>query len=108
MIEDIDAEKAKELMENNSENDNFVILDVRTKMENDMERIGEGKLVDISQPDFKEIIDNLDKNKTYLVYCRTGSRSRYAVNIMKNLGFKNIYHLQDGIMDWIRNGYSIN
>lgn len=105
MIKDIDAGMAKELMDNNSDSDDFVILDVRTRMENEMERIGEGKLIDISQPDFKDSVDELDKNKTYLVYCRTGSRSRFAINIMENLGFKNIYHLQDGIMDWIGNGY---
>jgi rhodanese-related sulfurtransferase len=32
----------------------------------------------------------LPKNATLVVYCRTGSRSALAINVLKNLGFENL------------------
>lgn len=40
-----------------------------------------------------------DKNKTVLVYCRSGRRSAIACNIMDSLGYTNVYDI-GGIIDW--------
>ena len=37
-----------------------------------------------------------DKNKTYIIYCRSGHRSRYAIKLLKKLGYKNLYNLWEG------------
>ena len=40
-----------------------------------------------------EQIDELDKNKTYLVYCKVGGRSGMAMDLMGELGFQKIYNI---------------
>ncbi|MGM5482007.1 MAG: rhodanese-like domain-containing protein [Nanobdellota archaeon] len=105
-IKDIDAQEAKRLLDEMGRTREFEILDVRTPPENQSEKISDGKLIDITQGDFQQQAAELDKNKTYLVYCRTGSRSRFAVNILENLGFSKIYHLEHGIMEWKMQGLS--
>ena len=45
-------------------------------------------------------IEELDKNKNYYVYCRSGARSAKACQIMNELGINNAYNLLGGILDW--------
>jgi rhodanese-related sulfurtransferase len=52
-------------------------------------------------------VDNLDKEKTYFVYCQTGVRSATAMSIMKNIGYKKVFNLEGGIKAWINNGKKI-
>ena len=39
----------------------------------------------------------LDREKTYLVYCRTGRHSRESLVILTDMGFKSIYNMEGGI-----------
>lgn len=96
----ISTKEAKKLIEKNKDNPNFEIIDVRTEMEFEEGHIENAKLINIYSSDFVKKITKLDKNKTYLVYCRTGARSSYAVNIMANLKFGNVYNLAEGIINW--------
>ncbi len=80
--------------------DNIVVLDVRTPEET-AEGIIEGAIeIDYRSPDFAQKISALDKNKTYLVYCRSGGRSVNACNEMTDQGFDNLYNLLGGYMAW--------
>lgn len=79
---------------------NGVLIDVRTKEEYQSVRIPGAKLIDIYDRSFKEKIEKLDKNKTYYVYCQSGSRSGQAARMMKGLGFENVYNLATGIGRW--------
>jgi len=97
MFQSITLKEAKELIENNREHDGFVVLDVRTKEELQHGVLGKPLNIDISEPDFVEKIQKLDKEKTYLVYCRSGNRSKMAASLMKKLGFRNIYEIDEGI-----------
>jgi rhodanese-related sulfurtransferase len=45
-------------------------------------------------------IKNLPKDKTYLIYCRSGNRSAQACEIMGEEGFENVKNLSGGIMRW--------
>lgn len=74
---------------------NLVILDVRTREEYLAGNIPNSINVDVLSQDFKSKIDMLDKNKEYLVYCRSGNRSAIASSIMSTNGFLNIYNLQN-------------
>ena len=67
------------------ETGNYIILDVRTKEEYD-----EAHLVDAINIPYDEIDEkiNLDKEKTILVYCRSGNRSAIAYNVLEGLGYK--------------------
>ena len=97
---DIDSNKAQELINEN----NVIIIDVRTPQEYNIGHINNAKNINISDKSFQSRIENLDKNANYLVYCRTGNRSRHAVNMMEKMDFKTIYHLEHGITEWIREG----
>lgn len=80
---------------------NVVILDVRTVDEFIAGHIPNSKNIDILQTDaFKQYIAGLPKDKTYLLYCRSGKRSATALNLMKENGFVDVKHLQKGISGW--------
>lgn len=83
------------------EDDNCVILDVRTMEEVENGVIGDPMHYDIYNPQaFMEALQKLDKSKNYYVYCRSGNRSGQACAIMNNLGFANAYNLKGGILEW--------
>ena len=79
---------------------NTVILDVRTPGEFAGGKIRGARNLDIMSRDFVNQIKNLPKDKTYLVYCRSGNRSGQACGIMADMGFKNLKNLAGGIMRW--------
>ena len=85
-----------------TKNDDLIILDVRTKEEFDLGNIDESINIDVMEALFADNIDVLDKNKTYLIYCKGGKRSKQASDIMFNLGFKNIYNSALGYSDIIK------
>jgi len=77
-----------------------IIIDVRTFQEYNSGHIPNSILLDIYQPSFPEKILELDREKNYLLYCRSGSRSYNAASFMLSNGFKNVNHLKDGILSW--------
>lgn len=83
-------------------NDNAVIIDVRTEYQ-----ILEGRIdnaLNINVEDallFVTEVKKLDPNKAYYLYCRSGSRSYKAGLVMKSLGFKEVYNLDCGYDGWI-------
>ena len=86
---------------------NGIILDVRTLEEFDISRIPNSKNIDFYNPqNFMLEIEKLDKDNNYYVYCRTGVRSANSCALMNELGFKNIFNLLGGIVEW--NGELIN
>ena len=90
------------------EKDNFQVLmqqksqviDVRTPEEYALGYIEGAILIDYKASDFQASISALNRNITYLIYCRSGNRSGKASKVMDSLGFKNIYDLKGGYMNW--------
>lgn len=82
----------------------FVLLDVRTGGEHRAERLAGSVNLDFRSPTFREEAARLDRDKTYLVYCRTGNRSSGSVKILRELGFRDVRHLSGGISAWTRAG----
>ncbi len=78
-----------------------VVLDVRTR-----EEFAEGHLpravnIDVlDSVNFIQQIQSLRKNKTYVVYCRSGKRSVKASELLINNQFKHIYNMEGGILAW--------
>jgi rhodanese-related sulfurtransferase len=81
-----------------------VILDVRTPGEFMTGHIQGAQNIDFESGSFESQIESLDKNGTYAVYCRSGNRSGQAVKVMQDAGFKNIYNLNGGVIDWANSG----
>jgi len=73
-----------------------IILDVRTQREYNYGHLEGAILMDIYQRSFRDKVDQLDKSKTYFVYCKTGIRSRSAVRYMRQAGFTKVCDLQGG------------
>ncbi|MFK7775281.1 MAG: rhodanese-like domain-containing protein [Saprospiraceae bacterium] len=78
----------------------IVILDVRTPVETTSGKIEGAIEINVKSADFQEKIRELDKDKTYLVYCRSGRRSVKACNIMEKEGFGKLYNLIGGFNAW--------
>ena len=104
IIENITPEEAYILIQENKDNPNFVILDVRTPEEFLGEYIENAVNLDYYSDTFRNDLDKLDKNKTYLIYCKSGGRSEDALNIMKELDFREVYNLLGGIIKWKSEG----
>ncbi len=96
-IDNLSPEEFKTRLE--SEKD-AVLIDVRTEAEHNQLRIPNSKLIDIHSHSFQEKLEELDKTKSYFVYCHSGNRSYYAAKAMKKLGFEKVYNLSTGISGW--------
>ena len=80
---------------------NAVVLDVRTMDEVEDGVIENAMHLDIYKgQEFINALEQLDKSKSYYVYCRSGNRSGQACSIMEELGFKKTYNLDGGILQW--------
>ncbi len=104
IIEDITPQEALALLKNHRDNPEFAIIDVRTP-----EEFGEGHIenainIDFYSKTFRDDLDKLDRDKTYLIYCRTGRRSGLAIPIMKELNYMEVYNMLGGITRWKAEG----
>ena len=79
-----------------------VILDIRTPEET-AEGIIPGAIeLDYYGDSFEQQLDSLNRDLTYLVYCRSGNRSGKTWQQMTDMGFKNVYDLEGGYSDWAK------
>lgn len=93
----ISAEEFKNIRE---ENPSAIILDVRTAGELKQGKIPGATHIDLMDRSFGDKVGKLGKDKTCLVYCRSGNRSGQACEIMAGKGFTNLYNLEGGIGRW--------
>jgi len=99
--------EARQLLQERGGEENFVVLDVRTPGEFAAGHLAKAQNIDSAAPDFSDRLQALDKAKSYLVYCRTGNRSRQALRTMGAEGFGQVYHLSDGVRGWQNAGYAL-
>ena len=96
-FENISAGEFKDKIENNS---NIVVLDVRMPEELEGGYIENSLNMNIMSSSFVDKVKKLDKDKTYLIYCRSGNRSAKACGFMASEGFENLYNLVGGYGAW--------
>ncbi len=82
---------AQEAMSLLGERDDLSVIDVRTPAEFADGHLEGAELVDIYEPAFRDEIDGLDRDGSYVLYCRTGNRSGQAADLMRELGFTEVY-----------------
>ncbi len=90
-----------------SEKTKGVIIDVRNKEEFDFAHIPNAIQIAVESEDFKIQIDSLDKHKSYFVYCSMGKRSATAILIMQKEGFKNVFSLNGGFLEWKKQEFPV-
>ncbi len=76
------------------------LIDVRTPSEFETGHIAKSVNIDYYDQEFSTKIGKLDKSKPIYVYCRSGVRSSNSAEILKKLGFKTIYNLNGGVLNW--------
>ena len=86
---------------------NAVLVDVRTQDEYSSGYIENSINIDYLSNDFSKNVEKLNKNIPIVLYCRSGKRSSLSANKLSKLGFKEIYNLQGGILEWIELGNSV-
>ena len=78
----------------------YTVIDVRTPEEYEQGHIQGAQNIDVRAETFITEIQELSKSDTLLVYCRSGRRSLYAAQVMVSFGFKKIYDLEGGFLNW--------
>ncbi len=76
------------------------VIDVRTPEEFAGGHIKNAKNINWNDAGFETNISTLDKNKPVFVYCLSGGRSGKAAAKMRSDGFKEVYELSGGMMQW--------
>lgn len=71
------------------------IVDVREPWEHALARLPGATLIPLGE--LTERVRELDPRRPVAAYCHHGVRSRYALAILRDLGFQDIAHLAGGI-----------
>jgi rhodanese-related sulfurtransferase len=90
---------AEEAMTKMAEEDDVIILDVRTLEEYETGHITEAISLPLDEIEAGSLDLVPDKEAVILVYCRSGSRSKQASKALVDEGYTNVYDF-GGIIDW--------
>lgn len=95
----------KELLELAS--DDIVIVDVRTP-----EEYQQGHVPNAINVPLSEIVDNpavlgSSKDKSIVLYCRSGYRAGKAADALQKEGFENLRHLEGDMLGWLKTGLAV-
>lgn len=101
VLDTVPALEASEVLD---QNPNAVLLDIRTPAEFAEGRIAGAVNIDFYASDFRDRLSALDRDVTYVVYCRSGNRSDSAMDIFADLGFTSVYEVDGGILSWVNSG----
>ncbi len=99
-VQTVGADDAARLIEDSR----TVLLDIRTPEEFADARIEGAVNIDFYADDFADRIASLDRDVTYVVYCRSGNRSASARDTFEDLGFDHVNELEGGILTWVQAG----
>ncbi|GAA1697886.1 hypothetical protein GCM10009792_17380 [Microcella alkalica] len=67
-----------------------VVIDVRSSAEFASGHLEGAINIDVQSPDFDALVQQLDREGAYVVYCRSGNRSGQAIDRMRGLGFTDL------------------
>ena len=84
---------------------NLYILDVRSPDEYKQVRMKNSVLIPVN--DLEKRVAEVPKNRPILVICAVGARSKTASDLLVSKGYKEVYHLNDGLVGWYRAGLPV-
>ena len=100
-VRDVSVQEAVALLAQDPE---IVVLDIRTAQEFRQGHIVDAVNIDFRGADFKGSLENLDRQKPYLLHCASGGRSTRSLALFEELRFERIFHLKTGINGWLAAG----
>ena len=84
----------------------LVIVDVRTPAEFKVEHLdGAINLCIPCDPD--AAVQTLDPEDEILLYCRSGARSAEGLRILNAYGYRKVFNMRGGIVEWKAKGYPV-
>ncbi|AEG19364.1 rhodanese-like domain-containing protein [Methanobacterium paludis] len=91
---------AIKLIENSSNDHEFILIDLRTPKEFSKGHVEGAENLDYYADDFKKQLDEMDKDKKYIIYCGSGVRGTKTSKIMMDMGFMEVYNILGGFAGW--------
>src|SRR3989344_1529941 len=95
---DITVDQARDMILDN--NDSTVVLDVRNPDEYAKGHIKYSMNINVYLYDFKQRAASIPKDKSIIVHCEHGARSKIASNILLMCGFRKVYNMLGGFDEW--------
>lgn len=95
MNDEISVLELSEILEKNP---NTVLIDVREQWEFDEINLA-GKLIPLTE--FAQRWQEVPRDEPVYIYCRSGRRSRTALEFLKKQGYENGYNVTGGILAWL-------
>jgi rhodanese-related sulfurtransferase/rubrerythrin len=89
--------KIKAILDKDKKGD-FLLLDVRQPEEYVAGHIPGAMLIPLGELEARQ--EELERDKKIITYCRSGHRSMAAAIALCGLGFKDVHHLEGGILNW--------
>jgi len=80
------------------EKGDFLLLDVRQPEEYEDGHIPGAMFIPLGELEARQ--EELERDKKIITYCRSGHRSMAAAIALCGLGFKDVHHLEGGILNW--------
>lgn len=81
--------------------DDLVLIDVRELQEAIISDLPDyGTKWQIPTGEFPGRISVLDPEEVFVLYCRSGARSAWAVRLLLESGFENVLNLKGGVLGW--------
>lgn len=103
-INKISVNKLKKLI---AQKEDIVIIDVRQPEE--QPKLDKLNVLNYPVENILKYAYKIDKNKTTIVFCQSGQRSRAAIAQLKSkYGFENLLNLEGGINEWVKDKNSLN
>ena len=78
----------------------ITILDIRPKSDFEKEHVPGAENLDYHGHQFQKKAEELDKEKNYIIYCKSGVRGGYFMDKMKESGFSGAYNILGGFVAW--------
>lgn len=105
IIQTISVAELKKHYDNDT---NFCLIDVREL--NEWQEIHIPKAIHICKDDLKENIQKnvLEHTTPIYLHCRSGVRSIQAAKTLLELGYKNVFSVDGGIIAWASAGFPTN
>jgi NADPH-dependent 2,4-dienoyl-CoA reductase/sulfur reductase-like enzyme/rhodanese-related sulfurtransferase len=91
----------------NKNKESYQLIDVRAPIELEKQGVIENA-INIELDRLRENLDQLDKDKTTIVYCARGLRGYVGTMILQNHGFKKLYNLGGGFLTWKKLGMEVS
>ena len=77
-----------------------MLVDVREHFERRIADLPENGQLRIPTGELYQRMTEIDRGRTVVVYCRSGSRSAWAARLLLERGYPNVLNLRGGVLAW--------